>query len=97
MTRNALPEWTAKYAGLVLWQPGSRPVDGESVAAAASAVADWLDTVQAISHGGHHSFTSRDTCEAGMCPDYRAYAERLRVAIAGGGVQGYAVGMRGRL
>ena len=77
------PEWTEKYAGLVTWNLDA-PVDGESVVKAATATADWLEFVQSIYHSVAQNFPRemRTTCGAGMCPDYRAYAERLRVSLA---------------
>lgn len=50
---------------------------------AATATADWLDLVQKLYHGIVQKFPAedRDTCEYGMCGDYRKHRDALRAAL----------------
>ena len=50
---------------------------------AAKATADWLDHVQMLYHSivQRMSVNTRDTCNAGMCGDYRQHRDALRAAL----------------
>lgn len=60
-----------------------------SLAETATVVADWLSILQNIYHAMTHPgpkpldhLLTRDTCDAGLCGDYRTFRDGLRAAIA---------------
>lgn len=67
------------------WNDGLVPVEeAEALREAAQATADWLGMVQTMYHALVQGLPTetRDTCEAGMCGEYRKHRDLLNAALA---------------